>query len=117
MHEALAGLYDRSPPKLQSAVETVRRRSRRVAPSPGFRPTPPGDPGFGVKALLLADGFALPEDALHDPTFADASAETIYHRLALPPEEPDREAPPTPGAGDASAPPQARKGPGDDPAD
>ncbi len=36
---------------------------------------------YAVNALLLADGFTLPADALHDPAYGDASAEAIYNRL------------------------------------
>ena len=36
---------------------------------------------YAVNALLVADGFPLFPDALHDPDFGDASAEAIYNRL------------------------------------
>jgi predicted metal-dependent peptidase len=60
---------------------------------------------YAVNALLVEDGFRLPEGALHDPAFGDASAEAIYSRL--PPQED------TPRDGAGSSPPggTASRGP------
>jgi predicted metal-dependent peptidase len=41
---------------------------------------------YAVNALLHADGFAVPDWALFDPTYGDAAAETIYD--LLPPDPP-----------------------------
>jgi predicted metal-dependent peptidase len=39
---------------------------------------------YAVNALLVADRFTLPPDALYDPAFGDATAEAIYHHLRQP---------------------------------
>jgi predicted metal-dependent peptidase len=57
---------------------------------------------FAVNALLQADGFVLPPDALLDPRFGDACAEAIYSQL---PPEPD-----APASAAGTSPPSAASG-------
>jgi predicted metal-dependent peptidase len=53
---------------------------------------------YAVNALLLADGFLLPQGALHNPAWRDASAEAIYE--CLPPEA---DTPPAPRSNSTSS--------------
>jgi predicted metal-dependent peptidase len=50
---------------------------------------------YAVNALLQADGFTLPPDALLDPRFGDACAEAIYNQLPPEPDDPAAAAAPS----------------------
>ena len=73
---------------------------------------------FAVNALLQADGFTLPPDALLDPRYGDACAEAIYSQLPPEPEDPAAGAgtsPPPPGTGGPAVSPHATGGTGTPP--
>jgi predicted metal-dependent peptidase len=73
---------------------------------------------YAVNALLQADGFVLPSDALLDPRFGDACAEAIYSQLPPEPDDPAAAAgtsSPSAGAGNSLLSPPAAAGPGTPP--
>jgi predicted metal-dependent peptidase len=73
---------------------------------------------YAVNALLLADGFVLPPDALLDPRFGDACAEAIYSQLPPEPDDPAAAAgtsSPSAGAGTSTISPPAAGGLGTPP--
>jgi predicted metal-dependent peptidase len=73
---------------------------------------------YAVNALLHADGFTLPPDALLDPRFGDACAEAIYSQLPPEPDDPAAGAgtsPPPPGTGGPAVSPHATGGSGTPP--
>jgi predicted metal-dependent peptidase len=61
---------------------------------------------YAVNALLRADGFTLPDRALFDPRFGDASAEAIYQQLPTPfdTSDPNPTPPPVTGSSPSSSP-------------
>jgi predicted metal-dependent peptidase len=73
---------------------------------------------YAVNALLQADGFTIPPDALLDPRFGDACAEAIYSQLPPEPDDPATGAgtsPPSSGSGNSTASPHATSGTGTPP--